>query len=295
MRRLLPLLFSIPALIGNLLHTAEPENTKQLSLWDGNPPSGPGPEVPGKPSITVHLPQNPVGSALLICPGGGYGGLVTGAEGHGIAQWLNQHGIAGIVLQYRLPKGNAFVPLADARRAIRIVRAHAAEWKIDPKKVGVIGFSAGGHLASTLATHAEAETRSDSDPLEHFSSRPDFQILVYPVITMGAGTHGGSRRNLLGENPTPEEIRRFSNEEQVTRDTPPAYLAHAVDDRAVPLQHSLSFHQAMLRAGASSTLLELPSGGHGLNGYKGPNWDAWQTGSLEWLSNLGFASRRNAR
>lgn len=294
-QRLLPLLLSILFLAVTLLPAAEPGTPEQLPLWEGTPPSGPGPEVPGKPSITVHLPKNPVGSALLICPGGGYGGLVTGAEGHGIAQWLNQHGIAGIVLQYRLPKGNAFVPLADARRAMRIVRAHAAEWKIDPKKVGVIGFSAGGHLASTLATHTEAENPATPDPLERFPARPDFQILVYPVITMGVGTHGGSRRNLLGENPSPEEIRRFSNETQVTRDTPPAYLAHAVDDRAVPIQHSLHFHQAMLQAGAPSTLLELPSGGHGLNGYKGPSWDAWQNGSLEWLSSRGFAPAKSAQ
>jgi acetyl esterase/lipase len=236
----------------------------------------------------VHLPQTPNGTAALICPGGGYGGLVTGAEGHGIAQWLNKHGIAGIVLEYRLPKGNSFVPLADAQRALRLVRARAAEWKINPRQVGVIGFSAGGHLASTLGTHFEPENPSAADPSDRPSSRPDFQILVYPVITMGEGTHRGSQRNLLGENPSEQEIQRFSNETQVTAHTPPAYLAHAVDDKLVPLRHSTLFHQAVLAAGGTSTLLELPAGGHGLNGYKGPHWEAWQSGSLEWLSKLGF-------
>ena len=257
-------------------------------LWPGEPPSGTGKPVPGNPSLTVHHPEKPNGTAVVICPGGGYGGLVTGAEGHGIAKWLNQHGITGIVLEYRLPKGNSFVPLADAQRAIQTARTHAADWKINPKQIGIIGFSAGGHLASTAATHYTADNPAATDPVQRVSSRPDFQILVYPVVTMGEGTHGGSKRNLLGESPTAAEIQRFSNETQVTKDTPPAYLAHAIDDKVVPLKHSTDYHRAMQAAGASSRLLELPSGGHGLNGYKGPNWDAWQTGALAWLKELGF-------
>jgi acetyl esterase/lipase len=217
------------------LSAIEPGHPEKIPLWAGEPPSGPGTPVSGTPSITVHLPQTPTGLAAVICPGGGYGGLVTGAEGHGIAQWLNQHGIAGIVLEYRLPKGNSFVPLADAQRALRLVRSHATEWKIDPKRVGIIGFSAGGHLASTASTHYSPGNPSASDPQERISCRPDFQILVYPVITMKEGTHGGSRRNLLGPNPSEEELQRFSNETQVNKETPPAYLAHAIDDRLVPL------------------------------------------------------------
>lgn len=257
-------------------------------LWPGEPPSGTGTPVPGNPSLTVHHPENPNGTAVVICPGGGYGGLVTGPEGHGIAKWLNQHGITGIVLEYRLPKGNSFVPLADAQRALQTVRTQAASWKINPKRIGIIGFSAGGHLASTAATHYTPENPSATDPIQRVSSRPDFQILIYPVVTMGEGTHGGSKRNLLGESPTAAEIQRFSNETQVTKDTPPAYLAHAIDDKVVPLKHSTDYHRAMQAAGASSRLLELPSGGHGLNGYKGPNWEAWQTGALAWLKELGF-------
>ena len=136
----------------------------------------------------------------MICPGGGYGGLVTGAEGHGIAEWLNSHGIAGIVLEYRLPAGRSFVPLLDAQRAIRIVRAHATEWQINPSQVGIMGFSAGGHLASTAATHFDAGNPETADPLDRPSSRPDFAVLVYPVVTMGETTHGGSRTKPAGRD-----------------------------------------------------------------------------------------------
>jgi len=225
---------------------------------------------------------------MVICPGGGYGGLVTGAEGHGIAAWLNTHGIAGIVLEYRLPKGNSFVPLADAQRALRTTRARAVEWNIHPEKIGIIGFSAGGHLASTAGTHFSAGQPAAADPLERVSCRPDFMMLIYPVVTMGAGTHGGSKKNLLGENPPESAIQNFSNEKQVTERTPPAYLAHALNDTVVPPENSANFYKAMQAAGVSSKYLELPSGGHGLNGYKGPMWDAWQTGSLVWLQEIGI-------
>ncbi len=236
--------------------------------------------------ITVHLPAAPNGTAVVICPGGGYGGLVTGPEGHGIAEWLNKHGIAGIVLEYRLPKGRSFVPLMDAQRAIRIVRARAGEWKLNPERIGIMGFSAGGHLASTAATHFEAERPADADPLNRPSSRPDFAILVYPVVSMGEQTHSGSRTNLLGENPTPELVNLFSNEKQVTSQTPPMFLAHARDDKPVPPENSKLLYDALKAAGIEARYLELPSGGHGLNGYKGPMWDAWQTQSLEWLQTL---------
>lgn len=229
---------------------------------------------------------------MVICPGGGYGGLVTGAEGHGIAAWLNTHGITGIVLEYRLPKGNSFLPLADAQRALRTVRSHAVEWKINPAKIGIIGFSAGGHLASTAGTHFDYGNPEASEPIERVSCRPDFMVLVYPVVTMGPGTHAGSRKNLLGENPSPEAVLNFSNETKITTNTPPAFLAHAADDKAVPLANSANFHAALQSAKVPSKFLELPSGGHGLNGYKGPMWDRWQTESLEWLGQIGMTSTR---
>ena len=207
---------------------AEPE---RLKLWNGNAPMGDGKFEKAEAWITVHKPEKPNGAAVVICPGGGYGGLVTGAEGHGIAAWLNRHGITGVVLEYRLPKGRSFVPLLDAQRAIRTVRANAKAWGIDPAKIGIMGFSAGGHLASTAGTHFDDGDPKADDPIDRISCRPDFMILVYPVITMGEKTHGGSRNNLLGKNPDAKLVELFSNEKQVTAKTPPAFLAHAKDDR----------------------------------------------------------------
>lgn len=256
-----------------------------ISLWANHAPVGGGEFETADATITVHRAAKPNGAAMVICPGGGYGGLVMGAEGHGIAEWLNVHGVTGVVLQYRLPKGRAFVPLLDAQRAIRTVRAHASEWGIDPKRIGIIGFSAGGHLASTAGTHFEAGDVKAADPVERVSCRPDFMILIYPVISMGEKGHAGSRKNLLGAEPEPaqEKIALFSNELQVTAQTPPTFLAHAADDKVVPPENSRMFQEALKAHGGEGRYLELPSGGHGLNGYKGPMWDAWQTQSLEWL------------
>ncbi len=283
------LLLAVACALPSLSVAAEP---LKLPLWPGDAPVGNGAFAPSQSGLTVHLAENPNGAAMVICPGGGYGGLVTGAEGHGIAAWLNTHGITGIVLEYRLPKGNSFLPLADAQRALRTVRSHAVEWKINPAKIGIIGFSAGGHLASTAGTHFDAGNPEASEPIERVSCRPDFMVLVYPVVTMGPGTHAGSRKNLLGENPSPEAVLNFSNETKITTNTPPAFLAHAADDKAVPLANSANFHAALQSAKVPSKFLELPSGGHGLNGYKGPMWDRWQTESLEWLGQIGMTSTR---
>lgn len=261
---------------------------EKLPLWNMNAPLGNGTFEKADTWITVHKAAKPNGSAVVICPGGGYGGLVTGAEGHGIAMWLNSHGITGVVLEYRLPKGRPFVPLLDAQRAIRTVRAHAKLWSVDPAKVGIIGFSAGGHLASTAGTHFDAGNPKATDTIEKESCRPDFMILVYPVITMSVKTHGGSRNNLLGNNPTEDLLKLFSNELQITANTPPAFLAHAKDDKAVVPENSKSFYDALLAQKVPAEYLELPSGGHGLNGYKGPMWDAWQRQSLAWLGKLKF-------
>jgi acetyl esterase/lipase len=260
---------------------ARPERTP---LWSGKAPIGDGKTDDADSYITVHKAMQPNGVAVVICPGGGYGGLVTGAEGHGIATWLNTFGITGVVLEYRLPKGRSQVPLLDAQRAIRTVRANAKAWSIDPKRVGIMGFSAGGHLASTAATHFDEGDAKSDDPVARTSSRPDFAILVYPVITMGELGHGGSRTNLLGKDPSEELIKKFSNDQQVTDKTPPTFLAHAIDDKPVPPENSRMFAKALEKHSVPHEYLELPSGGHGLNGYKGPMWDAWQKKSLEWLS-----------
>jgi acetyl esterase/lipase len=261
---------------------------QRIAIWNGKAPLGDDLFEQTETWITVHRAAKPNGAAVIICPGGGYGGLVTGAEGHGIAAWLNGHGIAGIVLEYRLPAGRAFVPLLDAQRAIRTVRANAKEWQIDPARIGIIGFSAGGHLASTAATHFDKGDSESSDVVERVSSRPDFAILVYPVITMGEKNHQGSKTNLLGKDPSVELANLFSNEKQVTKQTPPTFLAHAKDDSAVSLENSQLFYAALQAHQVPGKLLELPSGGHGLNGYKGPMWDAWQMQSLAWLASLKF-------
>jgi acetyl esterase/lipase len=262
---------------------AEPE---RLKLWDGKAPQGDGTFEKADAFVTVHRPEKPNGTAAVICPGGGYGGLVTGAEGHGIAAWLNGHGITGVVLEYRLPKGRPYVPLLDAQRALRTVRANAKAWGVDPARVGIVGFSAGGHLASTAGTHFDDGDPKAEDAVGRQSSRPDFMILVYPVISMGEKGHGGSRTNLIGKQPDDKLVKLFSNELQVTAKTPPAFLAHAKDDKVVVPENSKMFHDALQAQKVPSKYLELASGGHGLSGYKGPMWDAWQTQSLAWLGEL---------
>jgi acetyl esterase/lipase len=277
------------ALGGDFAIAADTAPTARTPLWPAGAPSGDGTVDKETGFITVHLPpaDKANGAAMVICPGGGYGGLVVGPEGHGIAQWLNAHGVVGIVLEYRLPKGRSMVPLIDAKHAIRTVRSKAAEWKIDPKRVGIIGFSAGGHLASSAATHFDDGDKDSTDPIERgFSSRPDFAVLVYPVVSMGLIGHGGSRRNLLGQSPSEELTTYFSNEKQVTKKTPPMFLTHAKNDTVVVPENSRLLHEALKVNDVATEYLELPTGGHGLNGYKGPMWDAWQKDSLAWLAKL---------
>lgn len=268
-------------LIAKPAAAAEPQ---RIDLWNGQAALGDGKTEPAEVWLTVYLPEKGNGAAVVICPGGGYGGHAIEPEGHGIARWLNRHGITGAVLQYRLPKGRHAVPLLDAQRAIRTVRSHAAEGSLDPARIGIIGFSAGGHLAATAETHFDEGDKAAKDPVDRVSSRPDFAILVYPVISMGEKGHAGSRKNLLGESPTAEQIELYSNEKQVTDRTPPTFLAHPLDDTVVVPDNSRLFYAALQAHKVPAKYLELPNGGHGLNGYKGPSWDAWQTQSLEWLA-----------
>lgn len=266
-----------------------------LSLWPGEAPLGDGKTEKVNVPVTVHLPDpnKATGTAMIICPGGGYGGRVVEGEGHGIARWLNTNGIAGVVLEYRLPAGNYHRPLLDVQQTIRLVRARAAEWKLAPERIGIVGFSAGGHLASTAGTHFDSGNQQSSDAVKRQSCRPDFMVLVYPVITMGEKTHGGSRRNLLGAAPSAELIELFSNEKQVTPKTPPAFLTHARTDAVVPVLHSQMFYEALKAKGVPAELQEFPKGNHGYSGYKGEEWDAWQKRSLEWLGERGLMGRPN--
>lgn len=281
----------LPALVAALLSSvgasafaAESAAPPKLPLWPDRAPDGAGgwgsPENSG---LTVHPAPKPNGMAVIICPGGAYSGLVTGPEGHGIARWFNQHGILGAVLEYRLPAGRSKVPLLDAQQAIRTVRLNARKWQIDPKRVGIIGFSAGGHLAATASTQFDLGKADAAKTIAGQSSRPDFAILVYPVISMGDLNHVGVRDNLLGKKPSLDDIQRFSCERQVTRQTPPAFLAHAVDDRGVLIENSRLYHQALQAQGVASKLVELPDGGHGLHGYQGASWDTWQREAILWL------------
>ena len=290
----MPTRLSAVLLLSLLAACAAPTPTRPSSfmvrLWPGPPPVGDGTTDAFPTDLLVYLPAADVNTraAVVICPGGGYIRHVLDREGFPIAEWLTSKGIAALILTYRLPEGRPAVPLLDAQRALRTVRANAAAWDIDPAKVGILGFSAGGHVASTAGTHFDAGRPADADPVERLSSRPDFMLLVYPVVTMGEHTHALSKQKLLGAKPTPELVRWYSNEEQVTPRTPPAFLAHAKDDSGVVPENSRNFVKALQANGVSVEYLELPSGNHGLNGCKGPLWEQWKAASLRWLAARGF-------
>ncbi len=247
-----------------------------------------------EPTIEVYLPaeRNATREAMLIFPGGGYGVLAYDWEGTDIAKFLNGKGIAGIVVKYRLPsdvsqKEKHFVPLMDAQRAMRLVRSKANSYHIDPEKIGIIGFSAGGHLASTLGTHFEEKVYHPVDEVDAFSARPDFMALGYPVVTFGPSTHSGSKMNLIGENPKSAMEEHFSNEKQVTSNTPPTFLMHATDDEAVPVENSLLFYQALKDNGVSATMHIYPKGGHGFSlARKDIHLRGWTGRMFEWIESL---------
>jgi len=285
-------------------------NPITLSLWDGSPPNSQPAGQPeersqegaivwvrhvSSPSVEVRLPSrgNATGQAVVVCPGGAYGGLAYDWEGTDVAGWLNSRGIAAIILRYRLPVDGDVAhqkwlcPLLDAQRAIRLTRARASEWAINPKKVGIMGFSAGGHLASTAGTRFDSGNAAASDAIDRFSSRPDFLILLYPVITMLDYTHMGSRENLLGKNPSDVLLRQYSNELQVTSQTPPTFLVHAEDDGAVPVQNSLLFYDALIAHKVPAELHIYPRGGHGFSLALGQGrLQDWPELCARWLAEL---------
>lgn len=241
-----------------------------------------------KPTLTVYLPDKDKanGTAVVVIPGGGYGGVCMESEGENIAKILIEKGIAAIVLKYRLPNGHHQIPSADARRAIRTVRFNAEKWHIDAGKVGVWGFSAGGHLASTVTTAFDNGNPSAADPVEKFNCRPDFSILFYPVISMQKDiTHMGSRNNLLGKNADPALVERYSNEKQITKDTPPVFMIHCSDDRVVNPENSIRFYQKLLEFGIPAELLLFEKGGHGPGAFK--NNPSWKAAFFNWLKRRG--------
>jgi acetyl esterase/lipase len=244
------------------------------------------------PDISVYLSSKKIatGQAIVICPGGGYRTLAYDWEGSDIAKWLNSKGIAGIVLKYRLPVSKSNIinhksPILDAQRAIRLTRYHATEWNIEQDKIGIMGFSAGGHLASTAGTHFDSGETNTIDPVESMSSRPDFMILLYPVITFSKSfMHKGSRNALLGENPDPTLIEFYSNELQVKTDTPPAFIVHASNDKSVPVENSLIFYQSLKDNGIPVEMHIYPEGGHGFSLAIGKGYlETWTDRCIDWL------------
>lgn len=277
------------------LAIAEAQPTNAFPLWADGAPGALGTQAKDIPTLTPYLPDpaQATGSALIICPGGGYANL-SRPEGEGYARFFNAHGIAAFVLKYRLGTGGYHHPamLQDAARAVRTVRAHAAEWKLDPAKIGIIGSSAGGHLTATLMTHFDAGKADATDPIERQSSRPDVGILCYAVITMGDYTHQGSKDNLLGKNPPAELVQELSNELRVTKETPPCFIWHTYEDRTVPVENSLQFAAALRRAGVPFDLHIYQKGGHGI-GLGTRELDAsklhpWTADCIYWLKAQGF-------
>ena len=259
-------------------------------IWPDGAPDAMGTTAADQPSISIHLspPGKANGTAVVICPGGGYGALMMSYEGHDVARWLNSQGIAGIVLTYRVSPYRHPAPLDDGQRAIRIVRARAAKLGIDPARIGIMGFSAGGHLAATVGTHFDAGDPKAKDPLDRVSCRPDFLVLVYPVISMGPKGHAGSAANLLGRAPSAELIDWLSNEKQVTGKTPPTFLAHAKTDQMVPSENSALFAAACKANNVPVEYFELERGAHGLGCGKGAEWAAWQAKCSEWFKARGL-------
>lgn len=270
-------------------------------LWPDGAPDAKGDEPRDVPTVDVYpapMPAHgPKTAAIVVCPGGGYGGLAA-HEAEPIARWLNSLGVTGVVLRYRHgPRYNHPVPLRDARRAIRTVRHRAAEWNVDPGRVGILGFSAGGHLAATASTQFDAGDPNATDPVERMSSRPDVSVLVYPVITMtDPHTHAGSRRNLLGETPTKQQVEAQSAERNVTRQTPPAFIFHTADDSVVPVENALAYAAALRAHGVPFELHVYEKGRHGVGLAKDdPVLATWPARCADWLASKGFGRKPEAR
>ena len=271
------------------------QSNEPFPLWPAGAPGALGKGTNDIPTLTAFLPDasKVTGAAIVVCPGGGYGGLAP-HEGKGYALWFNEHGITAFVLKYRLGSAGYRHPamLQDAARALRTMRSRANEWKLDPKRIGIIGSSAGGHLASTLLTHFDAGKPDAADPIERVSSRPDLGILCYPVISLGEFTHQGSKNNLLGKDPAPELVRELSNELQVTKETPPTFIWHTAEDKAVPVENALLFAGALRKAGVPFDLHIYERGNHGMGlgsqPYGGGERHPWTRDCEFWLKGRGF-------
>jgi acetyl esterase/lipase len=274
-----------------------------LPLWGEKIPGPASKDEQNIPTLTFHPApaEKATGAAVVVCPGGGYSGRATDHEGKQIVEWLNARGVHAAVLKYRTATESKITPplepgpMLDVQRAIRTVRAKAKDWGVDAKRVGVWGFSAGGHLASTAATHFDSGKADATDPIEKQSCRPDFAVLAYPVISMADGvTHGGSKNNLLGKTPDAKLVEFYSNEKQVTKDTPPTFLFHTVEDKAVLLKNSELFYEALKKAGVEGCKLYVEEKGpHGIGlGQKLKEPSKWPTELEAWMKERGLLAKK---
>ncbi len=262
-------------------------------LWEGGAPNASGTESKDKPQITVYLPDadKATGTGVVVCPGGGYGGLAMDHEGRQIANWFNSFGVATFVLEYR-HRGKGYGhpnPMLDVQRALRTVRFRAKEWGVQPTKIGVMGFSAGGHLASTAATHFEA-VEKPVDEIDKVDCRPDFAILCYPVIQFSSEyTHKGSQKNLIGEDAPNALIEYYSNEKQVTEKTPPTFIFFTDEDKVVPPENGIAFYTALRKHKIPAELHIFQKGAHGMGLAAGRHGnEIWPNLCKAWMKNNGF-------
>jgi len=284
MKRFVMILFAAAIAASAQPSTAQPSTEL---LWPHGAPGAQGDDEKDKPALTSY-PANPakaVGTAVIVCPGGGYGGLAMDHEGKQIAEWLNNLGISAFVLRYRLgPKYHHPIELQDAQRAIRMVRARAADIQVNPDHIGIWGFSAGGHLASNTGTHFDSGDPNAKEMVDRMSSRPDFMVLSYPVISFTDFVHTGSRRNLLGDDPDPKLVELLSNEKQVTTQTPPTFLFHTDSDTGVPSENSVLFYLALRRAKVPAEMHIYEPGKHGVGlAPLDPTLSSWSGRLAEWL------------
>ncbi|MEX0725461.1 MAG: alpha/beta hydrolase [Planctomycetaceae bacterium] len=265
----------------------------RFPLWENGAPFAAGDEEQDTPSLTVYAPPADTanGCAVVVFPGGGYGGLALGHEGDEIGKWYNSFGVTAFILKYRhAPAYKHPVPLTDAQRAVRWVRTNAGRHHVDPERIGVMGFSAGGHLASTVGTHFDNGAADATDPIDRASCRPDFLVLCYPVISLNTDyTHQGSKRNLIGENPDEELVDSLSNDLQVTKETPPTFLFHTNDDTGVVPENSILFYMALRKAGVPAELHIYEPGRHGVGlAQKDPILSTWPDRLKDWLTHRKF-------
>jgi acetyl esterase/lipase len=291
--RLIVILLALASSVVSQKPAAQQQASRPMPtpLWNGPAPGARGAGPEDTPTISLYRPARVAsGAAFVVCPGGGYGRLAD-HEGHDVAVWLNGLGVTAVVLTYRLgPRYRHPAPLQDVARAVRTVRAQSKAWAVDPGRIGVIGFSAGGHLASTISTHFDAGQPGAADPVERFSSRPDVAVLAYPVISMEEGVaHAGSRSNLLGPTPSAELVQALSTDRRVTAQTPPTFLFHTADDAGVVVENSLRFAAALRAAKVPYELHVFETGRHGVGlAADNPVLSAWPRLLENWLRARGF-------